>query len=633
MDLITYALAKKHGGGSITYTLTADTENKTIVLTPSDGTAQVITVPYATDASTVNGHEVPELENGKIPANYLPSFVDNVDEYDNISLFPVIGESNRIYIDKSTNKTYRWSGTAYVEISESIALGETSSTAYRGDRGKIAYDHSQSAHAPSNAEANQNAFSNVKIDSDIINANTKTDTLEFIAGDNIILTPNVSNKKITVSQVPVRKTASGNIASFSDGTGDPFLEVKANINPVQDLHGYDNPWVGGAGKNLLKNEYKGTAFASVGDDGSITLNGTVSGLDWLRINDNVTLKAGTYTLSGTPLNPPFGLYIYDDESFGFERIWADFEGRGVTKTIPEDKTGKILLRVPAGTYNNLKIYPMLESGSSKTSFAPYSNICPISGHTEADVNVTGVNIWDEEWESGYYFSNSSGKITKGSSATTIRSKNPILIKSNKSYHIVGSIYRYFFVDNDNNVLSYGNSVDFTTPSNASFLYFYCENTTTYNNDISINYPSTDTTYHAYNGSTLSIPFHDSSDNPITVYGGMLNVTSGELRVTHANIASYNGETINEPWISSMDVYSAGATPTTGAQVVYPLTTPQTYQLTPAQVSTLLNQNNIFADCGQIEVAYKTPFYTDLTTKNEVQVLINESITSALNASY
>jgi len=113
-----------------------------------------------------------------------------------------------------------------------------------------------------------------------------------------------------------------------------------------------------------------------------------------------------------------------------------------------------------------------------------------------------------------------------------------------------------------------------------------------------------TTVSAVNGdvdkySITSIPFHDSSDNPITVYGGTLNVTSGELTPTHANIASYNGETINEPWISSMDAYSAGATPTTGAQVVYPLATPQTYQLTPTQVSTLLGQNNIFADCGQI----------------------------------
>ena len=52
------------------------------------------------------------------------------------------------------NKTYRWSGSAYVEISASIALGETASTAYPGNKGKIAYDHSQAAHAPANAEQN-----------------------------------------------------------------------------------------------------------------------------------------------------------------------------------------------------------------------------------------------------------------------------------------------------------------------------------------------------------------------------------------------------------------------------------------------------------------------------------------------
>jgi len=54
------------------------------------------------------------------------------------------GESGKIYIDISTGKTYRYTGTNnYAEISASLALGETSSTAYRGDRGKTAYDHSQ----------------------------------------------------------------------------------------------------------------------------------------------------------------------------------------------------------------------------------------------------------------------------------------------------------------------------------------------------------------------------------------------------------------------------------------------------------------------------------------------------------
>lgn len=90
----------------------------------------------------------------KVPAAQLPSYVDDVLEYDNQAAFPATGETGKIYVAKDTNITYRWSGTVYVEISASLALGETSATAYRGDRGKIAYDHSQTAHAPSDAEAN-----------------------------------------------------------------------------------------------------------------------------------------------------------------------------------------------------------------------------------------------------------------------------------------------------------------------------------------------------------------------------------------------------------------------------------------------------------------------------------------------
>ena len=93
-------------------------------------------------------------ENGRVPSSQLPSYVDDVLEYSAISKFPTTGETGKIYVDTATNKTYRWSGTKYTEISPSLALGETSSTAYRGDRGKIAYDHSQTAHAPVNAEPN-----------------------------------------------------------------------------------------------------------------------------------------------------------------------------------------------------------------------------------------------------------------------------------------------------------------------------------------------------------------------------------------------------------------------------------------------------------------------------------------------
>ena len=80
---------------------------------------------------------------GKIPEANLPSYVDDVLEYNSKSNFPTSGETGKIYVDISTNLTYRWGGSAYVEISPSLALGETSGTAYRGDYGAIAYAHSQ----------------------------------------------------------------------------------------------------------------------------------------------------------------------------------------------------------------------------------------------------------------------------------------------------------------------------------------------------------------------------------------------------------------------------------------------------------------------------------------------------------
>jgi len=101
-----------------------------------------------------------DLVDGKIPASQLPSFVDDVLEgtyinpttFNNLNNQPYTPETDKIYIDTTTNKTYRWSGILYVVISSGgVALGETSETAYRGDRGKVAYDHSQSQGNPHNS--------------------------------------------------------------------------------------------------------------------------------------------------------------------------------------------------------------------------------------------------------------------------------------------------------------------------------------------------------------------------------------------------------------------------------------------------------------------------------------------------
>ena len=110
--------------------------------------------------------------NGKVPSSQLPSFVDDVVEgylsggkfyKESAHTTEISGETGKIYIDLSTEKTYRWSGSAFVVISETLALGETSSTAYRGDKGKVAYDHSQSTHARTDATKVEKSSTNGNI--------------------------------------------------------------------------------------------------------------------------------------------------------------------------------------------------------------------------------------------------------------------------------------------------------------------------------------------------------------------------------------------------------------------------------------------------------------------------------------
>lgn len=123
-------------------------------------TAQVtgLDTALAGKANTAHSHSASDITSGvlnvdrvpSIPATKLtgiinqanlPSYVDDVLEFANKTAFPTQGESGKIYVAQDTNKTYRWGGTAYVEISPSLAIGTTSSTAFRGDYGNTAYQH------------------------------------------------------------------------------------------------------------------------------------------------------------------------------------------------------------------------------------------------------------------------------------------------------------------------------------------------------------------------------------------------------------------------------------------------------------------------------------------------------------
>lgn len=102
----------------------------------------------------------------------------------------------------------------------------------------------------------------------------------------------------------------------------------------------------------------------------------------------------------------------------------------------------------------------------------------------------------------------------------------------------------------------------------------------------------------YRLSTVTFP-----NPPGTVYGGALNLTTGLLTVTHGYIASYVDESLPGEWISDRDVYAAGTTPSEGAEVVYVLAEPVTYELDPVEVKSMIGQNNVFADTGDVAVSY------------------------------
>lgn len=308
----------------------------------------------------------------------------------------------------------------------------------------------------------------------------------------------------------------------------------------------------------------------------------------------------------------------------------------------------------------------VQSGSGDPS---PNNIRPISGHTEANVPRCGFNVWDEVWDVGTINSNTGQDAT----GNNVRSINYISVVGGTTYYAntSTSAIRIFTYRADKSYIGYiqVQNNTFTLDSDVAYIRFRTFNAygSTYNNDISINYPSTDTAYHQYNGNTYNIPFGQ------TVYGGTLNVTTGLLTVDYVmdtltgdsditgnGVLSYGGIQIlytpsqskkyapssatrnsgltsnlfaTAPNKSSVEGYVNGregngniyfnmpSTVTSVAsaktwfgnnntQIVYELATPTTIQLTPVEVSTLFGQNNIWADTGNVELTYYSDFVLD-----------------------
>ena len=189
----------------------------------------------ASNVGVANG--VASLDsNGFIPTSQLPGTVDEILEYDDFGSLPGTGEASKIYVTKDDNLIYRWGGSVYTVISTTLALGETSTTAYRGDRGKTAYDHSQVTHAPSNAQKNSD-ITKVEIEAKLTgNITSHTHTATVSSFKETI--GNGSSSSFTISHNLGTTDVMVSVYEVLDGSEIIASVSRATINSVTVSFGY-----------------------------------------------------------------------------------------------------------------------------------------------------------------------------------------------------------------------------------------------------------------------------------------------------------------------------------------------------------------------------------------------------------
>ena len=620
-----------------------------------------------------------------------------------------------------------------------------------------------------NAEVNQNAFSNVKVGSITIASGEKTATLELEAGSNITLTPDTANKKVVLAATDTTysdaTTSVHGLMSAADKTKLDGISTGANkvessetngnikidtvetqvyddseiqevidtsyeetdyanplsletmqaqtakntkikLDPIQDLHGYDKPWTGGAGKNIWNidpyiNQMGGRSYTyqnvqvTINSDYSIKLNGTVGDPEFLF--PTVTVESGNQY-------PDQDIYKFLKPSTSYvvskgisntdiviEFYYKATSSSGWTKAA---WTGdpELTITTPASWYclwirfeitknkvlNNVTIYPMIRLAGTTDTYEPYSNICPISGHDQIDILGCGKNLWDEDWESGSINGSTGAMIVD---ANYIRSKNFTRIIPTETYYVFsmtsGTIFALYYDENENyigksaQVISANTSFipNVTNAAKVKFVFTQSTYDETNRRALLLN-SETDKTYSPYQSSNnLSI------DLPSTVYGGVLDLESGELVIDKVNVdlstLDFSGSTpsiyawrsdsligIIEPPANNYALpnaicdsyYGMGYTPISssdigafavadktssapgrlvivdnrfssisdfingisGKMMCYELATPQTIQLTPHQLSLLKAQNNLTtSQYTQVKITYRNGVFATL----------------------
>ena len=392
---------------------------------------------------------------------------------------------------------------------------------------------------------------------------------------NKVIAKEVSDLKSALDTIvrsgAVNDTASGSIASFTDGADNvPVKDLTVAVEPVQDLHGYDNPWPAGGGVNLLDP----AKCSAVGQGGAYGLTVT---------HDQAT---AIWTISGTPTSQnaslSFNFCTYSDFSLsgkGYQVQAFPISGTPIKniygfRNEAENKIAIIIDTVANPTVN--MTFKVSVAATAQTAWSPYSNICPISGWTGANVYHSGADTSDATTYS-ITFPSEAGTVYGGTLDVT-----------------TGKLTV------DRAMVTFDGSADETWTYSSS--YTKTNTAVFYTSALADAYYPDWSNYRGYIINLFPNATRDylyNNDVECMGFTGMAGVSaSPTVRIfkTHAS-----NETEFRSFLNNNPI-----------QFVYKLATPIVYDLTPIEVTTLLAQNNIWADCGDSTVNYRadTKLYID-----------------------
>lgn len=362
------------------------------------------------------------------------------------------------------------------------------------------------------------------------------------------------------------ETETGSIASFTDGADDvPVKDLTVAIEPAQDLHGQSSPYPAGGGKNIGYIS-EDNCISHQRDSVEYKNNGAVvtSTADYGRAGFTMPVVNGQqYTVSfkAKKTGNAYAIQFNNANEFAYsyraEILTETLTSYSFNITATSDIFFVGIYPNAAGTNITVEDF-QLEKGSTATAFAPYSNICPISGWTGANVTVNDdVFSIDFPTEAGTVY---GGTLDVTTGVLTVDRAIVDLGTLNWGYN---SGYG-FYVNRESSLLP-ANAKAFDAGTKANIV---CS---------------------AYKTETYSKT--TSGDYPMCIGLGTTFFAVSDTR--YDNATSFK-------------------TASSGVMLCYELATPQTYQLTPQEVSTILGQNNIFADTGNVTVQYRadTKLYID-----------------------